>query len=199
METAAPSAPRHRSLIGFLLLSLFLHGAWLMLPLPPPASQGMTPRAAPLAVHLSPTPRPVEAKSAAPAQNTARRPGPVSAPRTFPSLPSQLTAPQPAEPPTASIVERPRPAVNMEQALATARSFAKEWRPTPNPLTVPTPPLTVEAAVARATAPDVVIETRGAAGQYVTKSKRSRCVTPLTVPHFLEGKSMLTQCEFWKG
>ena len=48
-------------------------------------------------------------------------------------------------------------------------------------------------------APDVVVETRGHAGEYVTKSRHSRCVTPLVVPYFMEGKTMLTLCEVHKG
>lgn len=59
--------------------------------------------------------------------------------------------------------------------------------------------LTVESAIARAARQDEVIETHGAAGEYVLRQGRSRCVTPLQVPHFLEGKTMLTQCDVGKG
>jgi hypothetical protein len=85
--------------------------------------------------------------------------------------------------------------VDLGAVFASARAYGRE----PPQGSTPRMTLTVESAVARAVRPDELIETRGAAGEYVLRQGRSRCVTPLHVPHFLEGKTMLTQCEVGKG
>ncbi len=90
------------------------------------------------------------------------------------------------------------PPVDLEAAFATARTYGHE-PVRRRSLDAPQPPLTVESAIARATAPDVVIETRGANGEYVTKTRHSRCVTPTVVPHYMQGMTMPTLCEATKG
>lgn len=107
-----------------------------------------------------------------------------------------------AEPAPATSAERPHPAVDVGQALATARAAAREWRAAPGamvPMPPPALPITVETAIARAARSDVVVESRGAAGEWVTRRGDRRCVTPVQVPFYLAGKSMLTQCDAWKG
>lgn len=100
-------------------------------------------------------------------------------------------------------VEPNRSALDLDAAWATARAFAKETRDQgrrmPAGGDTPPLPLTVEAAIAKATRPDVEVESRGAGGEWVVQDRKKRCVTPTQVPHFLEGKTMLTQCELRKG
>ncbi len=108
----------------------------------------------------------------------------------------------PAEPAPATSAERPHPTVDVGQALATVRAAAREWRAAPGamvPMTPPALPTTVETAIARAARSDAVVETRGAAGEWVTRRGNSRCITPLQVPFYLAGKSLLTQCDTWKS
>ncbi|MBI5786763.1 MAG: hypothetical protein HZA64_15030 [Rhodocyclales bacterium] len=169
-----------RRLLGFLAISMILHLLWLAIPLPT-RSALPTPRA--LIAHLVP-PAPPE-KSVAVARRAERGVAAAPAPdpaRTRPAAP----APEPAA-----------PVINLEAAFATARSQARE---APPHTTLDAPPLlTVTAAIARAAQRDTPVETRGTAGEYVTINGKTRCVTPLVVPHFLEGKTMLTQCETRKG
>ncbi len=58
---------------------------------------------------------------------------------------------------------------------------------------------TVESVIARAMAPQAVVEARGGNGEHVLRVGGKRCVTPLVAPHFMEGVTMLTQCELRKG
>lgn len=170
-----------RRLVGFLAISVALHLLWLAIPLP---NRGSPPRLVPLNARLAPPPTLQE--SVVMARRASRG----------------VAAPAPPETAIvgreAATAEPAPPAINLEAAFATARSQASIAQPRSS-LGAPQPLLTVEAAVARATRPDVLVETRGAAGEYVTINGRTRCVTPLQVPHFLEGKTMLTQCETRKG
>jgi len=179
-------ASRHR-LIGFLAVSAVLHLLLLAVELPPKrSSAGAT---SPLTVQLSrvdQSPRPPTAVTADKAGTASRLSKPPSAsdtPNAVIGLPVQ---------------EQAKPAIDVDAAVAAARSYAREPRPH-LPFEPTQKVLTVEASIARAMAPDVVVETRGHAGEYVTKSRHSRCVTPLVVPYFLEGKTMLTLCEVHKG
>lgn len=170
-----------RRLIAFLAVSAVLHLLALSLPrLSPPVDRDAT---GPLAVRLLPSQL---EKSVVVARRAARTAAPATA--SSPAFVGQ-SAPAP---------ETAAPKIDIDAAFATARSHGRETQARVAP-DAPQPQLTVEAAIARATRPDALIETRGAAGEYVTISGKTRCVTPLLVPHFLEGKTMLTQCETRKG
>jgi hypothetical protein len=180
----AMERPPDRRLIGFLAISVALHALWLAVPLrnrawspepPPPIEARLLPR----------IDRAIEPAHTEPARKSAVA---VRLPQTSvaTNMPETLVSAPAA------------PAINLDTARATARAYARETQPRTT-FDAPKPLLTVEAAVARATEVDVVIETRGAAGEYITKTRNGRCVTPLMVPHFLEGKTMLTQCEMRKG
>jgi hypothetical protein len=176
-----------RRLLGFLAVSVALHVLWLAVPLP---TRTLPPPLPALIAHLTQPAAPQ--KSAVVVWNAPHgvrqleRGSPTASAPAAPIVPTD-TAPEPAT-----------PAINLDAAFATARSQAHEAQPR-TALDAPKPELTVETAVARATRRDVLVETRGAAGEYVTMNGNSRCVTPLVVPHFLEGKTMLTQCEARKG
>jgi hypothetical protein len=170
-----------RRLIGFLAISAALHLLWLAIPLHP---RSAPPKLAPLVAHLAPTESPQ--KSAVVARQLEHSIPTARAPDTA-VVHAETAAP-----------ERATPMIDLDAAFATARSQARA-EPPRTTLDAPKPELTVEAAVARATRTDALVETRGAAGEYVTIIGKSRCVTPLVVPHFLEGKTMLTQCETRKG
>jgi hypothetical protein len=92
----------------------------------------------------------------------------------------------------------PYPGVDLEAALGTARTIGQEQnrQQKRQPIHGGTAhlPLTIESAVADATKPDVIVESRGAAGEYIVEGRNFRCVTPLLAPRHLEGVSMLTQC-----
>ena len=179
-------ASRHR-LIGFLAVSAVLHLLLLAVELPTRTSSvGAT---SPLTVQLSrvvPPPRPLTAATADKAEAVHR----LSPPPSAAKAPNAVIGPP--------MQEQARPAIDVDAAVVAARSYAREPRPH-LPFEPTQKVLTVETAIARATAPDIVVETRGHAGEYVTKSRHSRCVTPLVVPYFLEGKTMLTLCEVHKG
>lgn len=91
-----------------------------------------------------------------------------------------------------------RPAIDIAGALASARVIARESRPPPA-LDRPRPPLTVEAAVAEATRPDVAVESRGADGEWIVQDRKTRCVARIQRKWFEEGVPMLPLCEFRKG
>jgi hypothetical protein len=177
----ATDFPPDRRLFGFLAVSVALHLLWLAIPLPTRSSPS-TP--APLIAHLA---SPAEQKKSAVVVRQLERGIPIASAPDSTIVHADTIAP-----------EHTTPTINLDAAFATARSQAREAQPR-TPLDAPKPLLTVEAAVARATRPEVIVETRGAAGEYVTMNGRTRCVTPLVVPHFLEGKTMLTQCEARKG
>jgi hypothetical protein len=170
-----------RRLIGFLAVSVALHLFWLAIPLRHRVS---LPAPAPLVAHLL---LPAPAQKSAVAARRADRGTPTAGAPSATIAPADTAAPESAA-----------PAIDLDAVFATARSQAREAQPRAAP-DVPQPQLTVEAAVARATRRQALVEKRGAAGEYVTMNGNSRCVTPLVVPHFLEGKTMLTQCEPRKG
>lgn len=182
--------PADRRLIGFLAISVALHALWLAAPLRPRTEPPDGPK--PFVAHLLPrVDRTVE----------PARIEPIAPPRTQKSvvaarLPMPATTPASASAPvTATISPAPAtPAIDLDAAVATARAYAREAPPRTS-LDAPKRELTVEAAVARAMAPDMVVESRGVNGEHVTKSKHSRCVTPLTVPHYLQGMTIPTLCE----
>ena len=170
-----------RRLFVFLVLSIALHALWLALPLRTTnAVKAMTPE--PLSIHLMP---PTPAEKSAVATRHLRTNNSTSMMR---EPAAALDAP----------IEAPPATVDLGAAFATARNHARN-APPPAALDKPRLPVTVEAAIATATQPDDLMETRGANGEYITKTRRTRCVTPIYVPHFLEGKTMLTQCEALKG
>jgi hypothetical protein len=190
--------PRDRRVLGFLLLSLLLHILWLALPLSRQASLTSVRPLPALAVHLArpealhevatgqPLPKPAEgARSAHPRALETSRPE------------AAATAHTKLEP--ASPQERQGTGINLETAFAAARSIAKDTKAAPSALGSPTLPLTVETAVAKATRPDVVVESRGANGEWVTQDRKSRCVARIQRKWFEEGVPMLTLCEVKKG
>jgi hypothetical protein len=169
--------PSDRRLLGFLAISAALHALWLAVPLH--TDTGMIDTPPPLVAHLLPRlDQPIEPARTEPARKSA-----VAARL----LEHEVDAPTPAQ-----------PAIDLDSARASARAWAREAQPRTS-LDAPKPLFTVETAIAHATVADVVVEAHGAAGEYVTKSRHSRCVTPTHIPHFLEGKTMLTQCEVRKG
>lgn len=170
-----------RRLAGFLAVSAALHLLWLAIPL---HSRGAPPKLAPLDVHLAPPELPQ--KSAVVVRQMER------------GIPTARTPDTTIVHAEADVPEHTTPTINLDAAFAIARSQARA-EPPRTTLDAPKPEFTVEAAVARATQRQALVETRGAAGEYVTINGNSRCVTPLVVPHFLEGKTMLTQCEARKG
>jgi hypothetical protein len=167
-----------RRFVVFLALSLALHALWLALPLRTKVT-GEAALPIPLNVQLAPL---HEEKS-------------VVVTRHLPRGSVASNAPTPT--PSAEVQAEAAPAINLDAAYATARNLGREGHAHPSPDASRS--LTIESAIARATQADEVIETRGANGEHVTRTRRSRCVTPIYVPHFLEGKTMLTQCEALKG
>jgi len=196
------SGPPDR-LTRFLLASLALHVLVLVL-LPrkyEPAIDAIPP---PLSVRILP-PRPsVAAMPDTSIPSSLPGPGNRSRPAARASTSGEAVAEHAAtDAAPATGIEPSRPAIDLDAALATARAFAKETREQgrrmPAGGDAPPLPLTVEAAIAKAARPDVEIESRGANGEWVVQDRKKRCVTPIQVPHFLEGKTMLTQCELRKG
>jgi hypothetical protein len=190
--------PRDRRVLGFLLLSVLLHILWLALPLSRQAALTSVRPQPSLAVHLAqpraprevateqPLPKPAES-----ARSSRPRAQEVSRPETAAAAHPEREAASPQEHRPASI--------NLETAFAAARSIAKDTKPAPNTIGSPALPLTVEAAVAKAAKPDVVVESRGANGEWVTQDRKSRCVGRIQRKWFEEGVPMLTLCEVKKG
>lgn len=185
--TLHPPDSRPDRYLRFLLLSLTLHAAVLFL-LKPHTIEPIPSSAPPLSVTLS-----------------NRQPAVADEPPAGP-LPAQKSAvaTRQVERSVATAIDRAErttpaaPPVDLEAAFAMARTHGRA----PNrrrSLDAPKPPLTVESAIAHATAPDVVIETRGANGENVTITRHSRCVTPLVVPHYMQGMTIPTLCEARKG
>lgn len=185
-STAREVSPESR-LPGFLLVSLVLHGLWLAMPLSAPAPAASPGRPAPLAAHLAAPIHRTQTAAALPG-------GKPAAMRARPLLPAKLKsvaeAGQIAAPEASAVTT-----IDLGATFASARAYGRE----PPQGSPPRMTLTLESTIARAIRQDEAIETRGAAGEYVLRQGRSRCVTPLQVPHFLEGKTMLTQCDVGKG
>lgn len=180
--------PRHRPLVWAIGLSLLLHlcvGMWWW----PRAGSGAS-APPPFSVHLLP-PLPNAQALLKPfgAQASARTkpvPGPASAATSVPT------------PATASDTAQPPRTVDAQAAFAAARAIALEARSERRPGAT-TPPVSVETAVARATRPDVVVESRGANGEWVTQDRHVRCVARIQRKWFEEGVPMLPLCEIKKG
>lgn len=173
-----------RRFLVFLALSMALHALWLAVPLQHRASADAT-TLAPLDIRLvspSPPAMPLEKSAVATRLGTSRN--------------TQAAPASPATEPAAPVLAQEGVRVNLDAAFATARRLAKE-APAVAPVTPPQTAMAV--AVAGALRTQETIETRGANGEYVTITGKTRCVTPLLVPHYLEGKTMLTQCEMRKG
>jgi hypothetical protein len=172
-----------RRLVAFLALSLALHALWLALPLRTKATVEAMMR----------TPLNIRLTTVVPEKKSA------VATRHLPGGPTLPTTSEPAATPTEPVTAQPQPpaAIDLGMAIATARQLARDA--VPPSLDKPRIAVTVETAIAKATQADEAVETRGTNGEYVTRSRKMRCVTPIYVPHFLEGKTMLTQCEALKG
>ena len=168
---------------GFLALSLALHVLWLAIPMKPRTAAITATTAEPLTATLAPAPREKSAVATRHLQRGDSVPGPQH-PATGSDAAIEATPPASAT-------------INLDAVFAMARGHARD-APPPG-LDKPRLPVTVEAAIAKATQRDELIESRGANGEYITRTRNSRCVTPTYIPHFLEGKTMLTQCEALKG
>ncbi len=179
--------PPDRRLIGFLAVSLVLHGLWLAIPLNTRISLQAARQLVPLTAELLQQPTPKSVVAARLPERTSTRPSDVSA-----EIDTGHTAPASPE------LAAPGPTISIDGALATARAYAHEPVPRTS-LDAPKLPLTVEAAVAKATEPDIAVESRGAAGEYVTTTRHWRCVKPLVVPNFMDGVTILAQCTRRKG
>lgn len=201
--TSFSGEARADRLIRFLLASLTLH-AMVLAFLPrnhEPAIDAVHP---PLSVRIVPSRLSVAAIPGASIPSSL--PGPGNQSRGAPHAPTrgEPVAEHAATDVAPAIgIEPSRSAIDLDAALAAARAFAKETREQgrrmPAGGDAPPLPLTVEAAIAKAARPDVEVESRGANGEWVVQDRKKRCVTPIQVPHFLEGKTMLTQCELRKG
>jgi hypothetical protein len=174
----------NKNLVRFVVLSIALHAALLYWLRP---FKTESPHQEPLEVTFSarqpapPRVAPAEPPRAQKSVVAERLPMPATTPASSPA------------PVTATISPAPAPAINLDAAIATARAYAREAQPRTS-LDAPKPMLTVETAVARATEPDVTVETHGAAGEHVTTSRHSRCVTAIVVPHYMQGMTMPTLC-----
>lgn len=174
-------------LIGFLLLSALLHLAWLAVP--PSVRTTRYDLTAPLVAQLAPRQEPVtETALSSPRQNSAlaRRQQTLD---PVPSVAISELKSATTVPPSASAA----PGIDLDSARAAARAYAREAQAR-NTLDTPKPKLTVESAIARATEPDTVIEMRGPGGEHITQTRDMRCVTPLVVPHYMEGMTIPSQC-----
>lgn len=196
MSLVEQQAPDRR-LVGFLAVSLALHLLWLAIPLSPGSTAPTA--ATPIIAHLAPrVERPIEVPHVDPAPHKPVPITPTQSPAQNPAQKSavagRLSVAAPATVTEATIAPAPAtPLINLDAAAATARAYAREAQARTS-LDTPKPMPTVETAIARATEPDVIVESRGPNGELVTKSKNSRCVTPLVVPHYLEGMTVPTLC-----
>lgn len=184
--TISENAPDRR-LIGFLAISVLLHLAWLAVPLSVRTTRyDLT---APLVARLAPRHEPAtEIVTALPGENSAlaRRhlaPAPLHS-LAMTEHESVATVPSPAPVP---------PTIDLDSSRAAARAYAREAQALKT-LDAPKTQLTVEAAIARATEPDSVIETRGPNGEHIVQTRDLRCVTPFAVPHYMTGMTVPAQC-----
>jgi hypothetical protein len=177
------------NLIWAIAFSLLVH---LCLALLLPRLPAQPTRLAPIHAHLAATARDetIAQPPSPPVRKLAERS--ASAAKSDPPAHSLQGIPATTSPTT------PIPTVDVAAAMATARAIAKE--PLPRTTLGPTrTPITVETAIARATQPDVVVESRGANGEWVTQDRKSRCVGRIQRKWFEEGVPMLTLCEVKKG
>lgn len=182
--TPATASPLPR----WLLVSLALHLTLLLVWLPGWSGPAVAPEPTPLDVRLNPT---VTATGPVTAPQADRRPRrPTAPPKAGPAV----SGPVPGSSPTSETELSPPPRIDLDAAMGTARRYGRE----PPPRRLPTDPveklLTVEAAVARATEPDVIVEKRGNAGEYIVEGKKFRCVQPLHKPHYLQGMMTPALC-----
>jgi hypothetical protein len=183
---------------GFLLLSVLLHLSWLALPLPNRATPGPVGQPPSLAVHLVPTPR--EVASVQQPLLTPAQPAPGTHPHIRDARMPDNAATAPATREPASSLERQDVRIDLETVFATVRSIARETKPAPPAIGRTTLPPTVETAVATATRTDMLVEERDAAGNWVQRFGRSRCMVALNnVPHFMRGMVIPAQCEVSKS
>jgi hypothetical protein len=189
--TNEPEITYRPNLSWAIAFSLLVH---LCLALLLPRLPAQPTRLAPLQAHLAPTVR-----------DTTIPPIPSPTVRSLPEQPS-ATATSDASAPARSVQgvpatvspTTPVPTVDVAAAMSTARAIAKE--PLPRTTLGPTrTPITLETAIAKATQPDVIVESRGANGEWVTQDRKSRCVGRIQRKWFEEGVPMLTLCEIKKG
>ncbi|MCK9388255.1 MAG: hypothetical protein M0Q22_07655 [Sulfuritalea sp.] len=187
---AIQTPPAPRALWISLAISLVIHLVAVVLS---PHSASRPPPQAPLHVRLAihATQMPSQALAA-----PAATPGqPPSARQNSSPV---VTTDAPVSPQAAAAP--PLPTVDVQAAFAAARSIGKTWS-APRQLGLPPlPPMTVETVIARATRPDTLVEEHDAAGNWVQRFGRSRCVVALAhVPHFMRGMVIPAQCEVSKS
>jgi hypothetical protein len=179
-----PTPKETKRLFGLLAASALLHllvMTLVVLPAPDP-----TPANAPLEIqlrHSEVSPEPTRSvPTSGPDSIHPRRPLPHQEPARI-----ELAVP-------VATPEATKPTIDLDAARATVRQYARE--PVRH---LPYEPqmklLTVEAAVAKATEPDIIAEKRGPAGEYVTEGKHFRCIQPLVKPHYLEGMNPPPLCQ----
>lgn len=109
-----------------------------------------------------------------------------------------VDAPQPRE--AVVVPALPPPTVDLQAALAAARSIGKTWAAPRELGTPPRSPVTVETVIARATRPDLLVEERDAAGNWMHRVGGRRCVVALNhVPHYMQGIAIAVQCDVSKS
>ena len=180
---------RNRRLAWAIAFSLLLHAGLGLWRLPSRSAAG---ESTPFQVHLTPAlPRtPALRRPQQPPANTHTRP-----------VPSATSGPPPAvaaAPSATADADRQQSVIDTRAALGAARAIALEPR-SERTFGSPKMPVTVEAAVARAAQPDIVTESRGADGEWVSRDRNRRCVARIQRKWFEEGVPMLPLCEVKKG
>lgn len=172
----------------WLLVSLALHLLLLLVWLPVRSGPAVAPEPTRLDIRLNRTVTATGPVAAPQADRQPRRP--TAAPETGPAVSGPVSG---SSPTSETELSRP-PGIDLDAAMGTARRYGRE----PPPRRLPTDPveklLTVEAAVARATEPDVIVEKRGNAGEYIVEGKHFRCVQALNKPHYLQGMMTPALC-----
>lgn len=139
---------------------------------------------------------PVRAPAAPIATIAATEQGPDR--RRNPAQVVTVDAPQPRQ--AVVVPAAPPPTVDLQAALAAARSIGKTGAAPRELGAPPRPPLTVETVIARATRPDLLVEERDAAGNWIHRVGGRRCVVALNhVPHYMQGMAIPVQCDVSKS
>lgn len=179
-------APRFfpdRMLLHALLLSLVLHLALILGMSSTPVTAPTEPGRKVLNLRL---PVRVQAVTV-----TNRAPGASLSPVPRPSRSAATTA-LPGDDREASSTSGPSTALDLDALRATARSLAREADSSQSePQTRNTP---MASAIAAAGDEPSLIESRGTAGERVTRYGKLRCVMPSQVPPHLQGMTIIPLC-----
>jgi hypothetical protein len=179
-----------RRMLAFLALSLLLHGLFVFLAL----GNRRLPHAVaeatsldvqmPRAVHPSAIPMVHE-------RNEVAHAGSAS-----PSIFAHRQAPEAGDQPveTVGTSESRHSTVDLNAVFASARSLGREAKGSRVPGRPATPGTTVESAIAKAFGSGDIVETRGADGEWVYQTGDLRCVSPVRVPVFMQGVTLMPLC-----